>query len=249
MSAPASSTTRRTVLSRPRSTVSAWPGCWAAPDVQRVLASSSTAFAASPGLAVALTRIPWKSSNAGPCGPRLPGHVNVASAPPGSVYSNDWSPSWTANERGASFSLCTTSAVEPSGLRKATSMICPFQPVVPNEELAMRVAPGATKRARWPRVKYSAFWVTVWPGPTVTTPLQVSQPFSCGPPDGSSARFQFTTEDAQLRVTPITTLRACHFSVSENTCAGGSLAPCEPEHSVNQMPFCGNASCNCVMRR
>ena len=97
-------------------------------------------------------------------------------------------------------------------------------------------------------MKYSAFWVTVWSGPTVTTPLQVSQPFRCGPPDGSSARFQFTTDEAQLRVTPMTMLRACHFSVSENTCAGGSLAPCEPEHSVNQMPLSGKASCSWVMR-
>ena len=34
----------------------------------------------------------------------------------------------------------------------------------------------------------------------------------------------------------------CHLSVSEKTCAGGSVAPCEPEHSVNQMPLSGNAS-------
>src|SRR4051812_42382544 len=228
--------------------VRAWPGCCAAPEAQRVLASSSTALAASAGFAVALICIPWKSSNAGPSGPCVPGQVNVASAPPGSVYSNDASPCWTAKERGSSFSLWTTSAVEPSGLRNATSMICPFHPVVPNDVLAIRCAPGATKRARWPSVWYSAFSVTVWPGPTVTTPEHVSQPPRCGPPEGSSARFQLTTVLPQLRVTPSTTLRVCHLSVSEKTCAGGSLAPCEPEHSVNQMPLSGKARCRSVWR-
>src|SRR4051794_48237 len=127
-------------------------------------------------------------------------------------------------------------------------MIWPFQPVVPNELDAMRVAPGATKRERWPSVKYSASRVTVCPGPTVTTPVQVSQPPLCGPPLGSNARFQLTTVIPQLRVTPSTTLRACHLSVSENTCAGGSLGPCEPEHSVNHTPLSGNASCSRVWR-
>src|SRR6266511_3809197 len=88
----------------------------------------------------------------------------------------------------------------------------------------------------------------VVPGPTLTTPEHVSQPPRCGPPAGSSARFQFTTVLPQLRVTPSTRLRACHLSVSEKTCAGGSLGPCEPEHSVNQMPLSGNASCNAVWR-
>jgi hypothetical protein len=89
--------------------------------------------------------------------------------------------------------------------------------------------------------------VTVCPGPTVTTPVQVSQPPLCGPPLGSSARFQFTTVDDQLRVTPSTRLRACHFSVSEKNCAGGSLGPCEPEHSVNQISVLGKALCSFVM--
>ena len=80
------------------------------------------------------------------------GQVNVASAPPGSVYSNVRSPTATAKVRGSSFSLCTTSAVEPSGLRNATSMIWPFQPVVPNDVLAMRTAPGFTNFDRWPIV-------------------------------------------------------------------------------------------------
>ncbi len=173
--------------------------------------------------------------------------VNVASAPPGSVYSNERPPSATANVRGSSFSLWTTSAVEPSRLRNAASMISPFQPVVPNEVLAMRSAPGRTKRARCPSVKYSAFRVTVSPS-TVTTPVHVSQPPLCGPPDGSSARFQLTTVLPQLRVTPRVRLRACHFSVSENTWAGGSVGPCDPEHSVNQTPLSGNASWSAVCR-
>src|SRR5262249_11359187 len=146
-----------------------------------------------------------------------------------SVYVNEAPPCATANVRGSSFSLWTTSAVEPSGLRNAASMIWPFQPVVPNELEAMRTAPGRTKRARWPSVKYSALSLNVSPGPTVSTPLHVSQPPLCGPPDGSSARFQLITVMPQLRVTPSTRLRACHLSVSENTCAGGSVAPWEPE--------------------
>ncbi len=50
----------------------------------------------------------------------------------------------------------------------------------------------ATKRARWPSVKYSAFLLHVPPS-TVMTPVQVSQPPLCGPPSGCSARFQLTT--------------------------------------------------------
>src|SRR3954452_12820584 len=232
----------------PRSTSSDWPGAWAAPVVQRVVASSSTDLPASAGgepvalMASASRRAKPSSSSAERA------HVYVASAPPGRVASNDQPPCATANDRGSSFSLCTTSAIEPSGLRKAASMICPFQPLVPNDVLAMRVAPRVTKRARWPSVKYSALRVTVWPGPTVITPLHVSQPPLCGPPLGSSARFQLTTVMPQLRVTPRTMLRACHLSVSENTCAGGSLAPCEPEHSVNQTPLSGKASCSWVWR-
>ena len=65
---------------------------------------------------------------------------------------NAWSPSRTPNVLGLSFSLCATSTVLPSGLRNATSMTCPFHPVVPNEVLAMRTAPGCTNRARWPSV-------------------------------------------------------------------------------------------------
>ena len=56
---------------------------------------------------------------------------------------------------------------------------------------------------------------------------------------GSRARFQLTTVCDQLRVTPMTRLRVCHFRVSEKYFAGGSLAPCEPEHSVNHSPCPG----------
>ena len=78
--------------------------------------------------------------------------MKVAIAPPGSVYSNDWSPTATAKLRGSSFSLWTTSAVEPSGLRKATDISCPFHPVVPNDVLPIRTAPGFTNFDRWPIV-------------------------------------------------------------------------------------------------
>ena len=46
-------------------------------------------------------------------------HVKVASAPPGSVYVNECVPTDTANVRGSSFWLCTSRAVEPSGLASA----------------------------------------------------------------------------------------------------------------------------------
>src|SRR4051812_50205309 len=118
-------------------------------------------------------------------------------------------------------------------------MICPFQPVVPNDVLAIRSAPGATKRARCPSVKYSAFCVTVSPGPTVTTPVQVSQPPLCGPPAGSGARFQLTTVLPQLRVTPSTRLGAGHFSGSEKTWVGGALAPRGPERTWYPNPCWG----------
>ena len=57
-----------------------------------------------------------------------------------------------------------------------------------------------------------------------------------------------TTLCAQLRGTPRVRLRACHFRVSLKTCAGGSLAPCEPEHSVNQIGLSGNAWWSSVIR-
>ena len=77
-------------------------------------------------------------------------HSKVASEAPGSVVSKLCPFSLTEKLCGLSFSLCATRTVDPSGLTKATSMIWPFQPVVPNDVLAMRTAPGFTKRLRWP---------------------------------------------------------------------------------------------------
>ncbi len=57
-----------------------------------------------------------------------------------------------------------------------------------------------------------------------------------------------TIDFAQLRVTPSVRLRACHFRVSEKTWAGGSVGPCEPEHSVNQMSLSGKRWCSSVIR-
>ena len=51
--------------------------------------------------------------------------------------------------------------------------------------------------------------------------------------------FQLTTDFAQLRVVPMVSVRACQVSVPRKICSGVSVAPCEPEHSVNQMPFFG----------
>ena len=52
---------------------------------------------------------------------------------------------------------------------------------------------------------------------------------------------------AQLRITPTVIVRACQVSVPRNTCSGVSVALCEPEHSVNQMPLRGYASCSAVI--
>jgi hypothetical protein len=72
--------------------------------------------------------------------------------------------------------------------------------------------------------------VTVLPGPTVTMGVQVAQPPTCGPPDGSRARFQLMTVCAQFRGEPMIRFLACHLSVSENVLAGS--ADWLPEHSV-----------------
>ena len=61
-------------------------------------------------------------------------------------------------------------------------------------------------------------------------PVQLPQPPTCGPPDGSSATFQLMTVLAQFRGDPMIRFRECHFSVSENVLAGS--LDCEPEHSV-----------------
>ena len=58
--------------------------------------------------------------------------------------------------------------------------------------------------------------------------------------------FQLTTDFAQLRVVPMMMLRACQVSVPRKICSGVSVGPCEPEHSVNQMPLRGKASCSAV---
>ncbi len=58
--------------------------------------------------------------------------------------------------------------------------------------------------------------------------------------------FQLTTDFAQLRVVPSIRLRACQVSVPRKICGGVSFGPCEPEHSVNQMPLSGKALCNAV---
>jgi hypothetical protein len=58
------------------------------------------------------------------------------------------SPTATAKLRGSSFSLCTSSAVEPSGLRKADDISWPFHPVVPYDVEPIRCAPGFTNFER-----------------------------------------------------------------------------------------------------
>jgi hypothetical protein len=125
-------------------------------------------------------------------------------------------------------------------------MIWPFHPVVPNEVLAMRTAPGCTNFAACPTVKYSASRETLPSGCSVSRPVQVSQPPRCGPPVQSSAMFQFAVDLAQFRVVPMMIVRACQVSVPRKICSGVSVGPCEPEHSVNQIPLPGWASCSAV---
>jgi hypothetical protein len=60
--------------------------------------------------------------------------------------------------------------------------------------------------------------------------MQVSQPPLCGPPAGSSARFQVMTDLAQLRTAPTVRKRVCQCSVSGNVVAGSPESV--PEHSV-----------------
>ncbi len=110
----------------------------------------------------------------------------------------------------------------------------------------MRVAPGFTNFDRWPMVNSSALGVTVPSLCTVSSAVQVSQPPLCGPPSASRTRFQSATDLAQLRVVPTVIVRACQVSVERKNWAGVSAAPCEPEHSVNQMPLSGWASCRAV---
>ena len=79
------------------------------------------------------------------------------------------------------------------------------------------------------------------------TPVQVSHPPLCGPPAASSARFQAIADLAQLRVVPMVMLRAWKVSVSRKNFSGGSAAPCDPEHSVNQIPLRGKAACSALI--
>jgi anti-anti-sigma factor len=63
----------------------------------------------------------------------------------GSVYAALREPVHTRTGRAESVVLCTISAIVPSRLRNAAPSL-----------LAIRTAPGLTKRAAWPSVKYSA---------------------------------------------------------------------------------------------
>ncbi len=51
-----------------------------------------------------------------------------------------------------------------------------------------------------------------------------------GPPLGSRAMFQVTTDLAQLRVAPMIRFSVCQSRLSEKVLAG--FADCDPEHSV-----------------
>jgi hypothetical protein len=72
--------------------------------------------------------------------PCSPFQVNVAIDSRGSVYCNDCPPQRTVNVRALSFAFTAISALEPSGLRKAT--VC--RPACGCVEDAMRCAPART---------------------------------------------------------------------------------------------------------
>jgi hypothetical protein len=147
---PLSIAIRRNCFAVPRSTCTYCPAACAAFDCQTVEPSASNASAASAaGTALAVAPASDTGVSTG-LGERS--QTNVPIAPPGSVYSKDWSPTATAKLRGSSFSLCTSSAVEPSGLRKADDISCPFHPVVPYDVLAIRTAPVRTNFDRCPIV-------------------------------------------------------------------------------------------------
>ena len=63
----------------------------------------------------------------------------------------------------------------------------------------------------------------------------------CGPPVGERARFQNSTLRAQLRVAPSSRVSAFQARLPAYD---GDHWP--PEHSVNQMPLSGAASCTAV---
>src|SRR3954451_6403226 len=164
-------------------------------------------------------------------GSNLPRHAtNVATAPGGSSYENERPPSVTLNACGGALpsqsSFTAMIEIEPSGLRNATSWTVPAPVVEP-----IRTAPGRTNFVAWPRTYQSAVGVArPVRGSIVTTPKHVPQPPLCGPPEGSSARFQVMTVFAQLRIAPTVRLAVCQCRVSGNVVAGS--ADWEPKHSV-----------------
>src|SRR6478752_7441363 len=108
--------------------------------------------------------------------------------------------------------------------------------------VSTRKAPGSTALPARASTSYSTLRVTVpVAGSTVRTPRQLEQPPVCGPPVGERARFQNSTLRAQLRVAP--SRRVSAFQARLPAYDGDHWPP---EHSVNQMPLSGAASCTAV---
>src|ERR1700712_5245550 len=105
--------------------------------------------------------------------------------------------------------------------------------------VATRKAPGRTALPASASTSYSTLRVTVpVAGSTLSTPRQLAHPPVCGPPVGERAMFQSSTLRAQLRVAPSRRVSAFHARLPAYD---GAHWP--PEHSVNQMPLSGAASC------
>ena len=136
-------------------------------------------------------------------------------------------------------------AVEPSGLRNAADISCPFHPVVPYDVLD-------PDRTRFHELRQVPDRVVLGVGADGSVRLQRDQAGAgvaateVRAAGESSAMFQLTTDFAQFRVVPSISVRACQVSVPRKICGGVSVGPCDPEHSVNQMPLVGNALCRSV---
>ena len=170
--------------------------------------------------------------------------VKVAIEPPGSSYSKDLSPTATAAARVVVL-VVDKERRRTIGIAEPADISCPFHPVVPYDVLPIRPA-------RFHELRQVPDRVVLGVGADGSVRLQRDQAGAgvaateVRAAGESSAMFQLTTDFAQFRVVPSISVRACQVSVPRKICGGVSVGPCDPEHSVNQMPLVGNALCRSV---